>query len=109
MLLEVWTAGTQPFQLPQSTQTVLLLVRQGGHPDPRVPVPEVGKRQADRADQTCSPVRQTGSTDLRPFIKIKIGHQWKTALIDPGSVRSYLDQKNAQQCRREGWEVADSG
>ena len=71
-------------------------------------MPENGKRQADRVDQTCSPVRETSSTDPRPFIKVKIGHKWETALVDPGSVRSYLDQKHTQRCRREGWEVADS-
>ena len=72
-------------------------------------MPEVGKRQADRADLTCSPVRETSSTDPRHFIKAKIGRKWTTALVDPGSVQYYLDQKHAQQCRREGWEVADSG
>ena len=109
MLLEVWSAGTQSLQLPQPTQTVLLLVRQGGHSDPRMSVPDVGKRKADRADQTCSSVRETHSTDPRPFIQIKVGRNWTTALVDPGSVRSYLDQKHAEQCRREGWEIADSG
>ena len=99
MLLEVWATGTQPFTLPQRTQTVLLLVRQRGFPDLRVPVTEIGKRQAYRSDKTCSPVRETSSTDPRPFIKVKIGRQWSAALVDPGSVRSYLDQKHAQQCR----------
>ena len=72
-------------------------------------MPKVGKGQADRADQTCSLVRETSSTDPRPFIKVKIGRQWTTALIDPGPVRSYLGQKNAQQCRQKDWKVADSG
>ena len=45
MLLEVWTAGTQSVQLPQSTQDVLFLVRQGQYPDLGLQVPEIGKRK----------------------------------------------------------------
>ena len=52
----------------------LLIRRQGGHPDPGWQVPEIGKRQVDRANTTCNLVRETHSTDPRPFIRIKFTH-----------------------------------
>ena len=38
----------------------------------------------------------------------QIGAHWYTALIDPGFVRSYVDQKTGQHYRKQEWRVEDS-
>ena len=75
-----------------------------------LPVFKAGKRATDRANITSSPVRKSKSTstDPRAFISVQIGAHWFTALIDPGSVRSYVDQKTDQHGRKQEWRMEDS-
>ena len=87
------------------------MVRERRHIHQGLLVFEAAKRATDRANITSSPVRKSKSTstDPRAFISVQIGAHWFTALIDPGSVRSYVDQKTGQHCRKQEWRVEDSG
>ena len=98
--------------MPQPTKKALLVVRKGGRTNARLPLPKAGKRQEDRAHHTHRPVQRINARDPRAFIQVQIVARRATALIDPGSVRSYLDRWTIHRCgeygcqREQGDEVA---
>ena len=69
---------------------------------------KVGKRPTDQANTISILVCESKGTDPRAFISVQIGENWFTALIDPGTVRSYVDQKTGQHCRKQKWSMEDS-
>ena len=97
-------ARAQQIQMPQSAKKALLMVRKGEHTNARLPLPKAGKRQEDRAHHAHRPVQRNNARDPRAFIQVRIGARRVTALIDPGSVRSYLDRRMSHRCREDGWQ-----
>ena len=73
-----------------------------------LPVFKAGKRATNRANITSSPVRESKSTEPRAFTYVQIGALWFIALIDSGSVSSYVDQKTGHHCWKQQWRVEDS-
>ena len=78
-------ARTREVQVPQPTKEALLLMWKGERADTRLPLPEAGKRQEDRAHHTYRPVQGNNAHDLRAFIQVRIGTRQGTALVDPNS------------------------
>ena len=76
-------------QMPQPAEKALLVVRKEGRTDARLLLPEIGKRQEDRAHLIHRPVQESNVNIPRAFIQVRIGTPRATALVDPGSVRSY--------------------
>ena len=84
-------ARARQIQVSQPAKKALLLVWKGGRADTRLPSPEAGKRQLDRAYHTHRPVQGSNAHDSRAFIQVRIGTRQATALVDLGSVRSCVD------------------
>ena len=67
-------------------------------------LPETGKRKRGRAKLDSPPARYVPpSEEPRIFINIQVGLSTFKALVDPGSVCSYVDKTTADRFLAQGW------
>ena len=105
LLLALQTMRPFEDELSEQASKVLLQVRERRGPFPGLRLQQAGKREPGRAQSVSNPaLSNTDYEETRVFIPVRIGGHTLHALVDPGSVCSYVNTKTATLYLRHDWD-----